>query len=115
MAELITIEVRTRPGELPITLSTDPQGTIAALKQTLAAEREGWDATSMNLIRQGRFLNDDKTLTECELCDGEFIVASGMVSRPMPSIQADAVEPLDGQLVSAQPQVELAPVRMVRE
>mmetsp|Transcript_25886 Transcript_25886/g.51926 ORF Transcript_25886/g.51926 Transcript_25886/m.51926 type:complete len:111 (-) Transcript_25886:30-362(-) len=108
----LTVEVRTKPGETPITLITERSMTVGQLKEQLADMRqaEGWSASSMNLIRQGRFLEDDKRLSESSVCDGDFIVATNMVPRrPMP------IEPADtDEAVQAQPEMPAA-VEMTRD
>lgn len=113
MASLLTFEVRTKPGETPIRLSMDGKTVIRDLKKQLANMRmsQGWDASSMNLIRQGRFLDDDQHLEQCGVCEGDFIVATGMVPRklePAASSLEEVAEPVYAQ-------AEMVAVEMTRD
>ena len=64
----------------------------AALKTT--PQRDGWSANQMNIILQGAFLQDSKTVAECGLKDGDFVVITGMVSRDMRRPAGEAEGPL---------------------
>ena len=66
-------------------VSVERTETVGALKQQLASLRQadGWEASAMELIKAGRFLEDDDVLALC-LSDGDFIVASGTVPRSLP-------------------------------
>ena len=55
---------------------------MSELKAQIAGLRETWSA-SMNVILQGKFLSNDKTLSECGLQDGNFLVITGMIARDM--------------------------------
>lgn len=101
---MIAIEVRTKPGEAPTRLTELPADmTVAALKARLATARasDGWTA-DLNLINQGRFLDDDDaTLEGCGLRDGDFLVATGCVPHvlpPMPPDEMPASEPDDDRV-----------------
>ena len=86
----------TRLTELPADM------TVAALKARLATARasDGWSA-ELNLINQGRFLDDDATLEGSGLRDGDFLVATGCVPHvlpPMPPDEMPASEPDDDRV-----------------
>uniref|UniRef100_A0A7S0P5H2 Ubiquitin-like domain-containing protein n=1 Tax=Calcidiscus leptoporus TaxID=127549 RepID=A0A7S0P5H2_9EUKA len=83
----LQLEIRTLPkgGEAAgerITLAVPSDTLVGALKQRVCSQRtsERWDAANMNLILQGRFLAEERTLAECGLRDGDFLVATGMTS-----------------------------------
>ena len=82
----LALEVRTKPGEEPTRLDAAPELTVAGLKAELATRHTaaGWQADAMNLIVQGKFLDDSATLSECGLRDGDFLVATGMVPQVLP-------------------------------
>ena len=78
----------------------------------------------MNLIRQGKFLDDDKTLADHSVADGEFLVATNMVPRHLPPVEPvesggwvrapPAEADLVGQPVQSQAEMPSA-VEMARE
>ncbi len=88
------IEVRTPPcGGVQETLAVaaEPTDTVAALKKRLASMREadGWSAGEMNLILQGRFLDDAQTIVESGIGEGAFLVVTGVRARPNVSRDTD--------------------------
>lgn len=120
MAEvaLITIEVRTKPGEAPTTISTDPKSTVGALKRDLAQMHadKGWDASSMELIRQGKVLEDTNALETTGLSNGDFLVATGQVPRQLPPPPADGNDGFNPEsLPSTYTMAPIAAVEMQRE
>jgi molybdopterin converting factor small subunit len=76
------IEARKPPPD-PVTLQLEvsAEDTVAALKGRLASQREDWSSEQMNVILQGKFLQDPQTMAECELKNGDFVVITGMVAR----------------------------------
>ena len=53
--------------------------TVKTLKARIAGLREGW-TPELNVILQGRHLASEKTLSECGLKDGDFVVITGMTA-----------------------------------
>lgn len=91
---MLALEVRTKPGEAPTLAALPPTATIAELKAELAERRaaDGWKADAMNLILQGRFLDDDATLEACGIRSGNStLVVTGMVPRVLPPMPAEEV------------------------
>ena len=76
------IEARKPPPD-PVTLQlvVSAEDTVATLKGRLASQREDWSSEQMNVILQGKFLQDPQTMAECELKNGDFVVITGMVAR----------------------------------
>ena len=92
---VFTLEARKPPPDQEtLRLEVSPEDTVAALKTRIASQRDGWSADQMNVILQGAFLNDPKTMTECGLKGGDFVVITGMVSRDMRRPAGEAEGPL---------------------
>ena len=82
------------PDQETLRLEVSPEDSVAALKTRIATQRHGWCADQMNVILQGAFLQDPKTMAECGLKDGDFVVITGMVSRDMRRPAGEAEGPL---------------------
>ena len=92
---MFTIEARKPPPDQEtLRLEVSPEDSVAALKIRIATQRDGWSANQMNIILQGAFLQDSKTMAECGLKDGDFVVITGMVSRDMRRPAGEAEGPL---------------------
>ena len=92
---MLTIEARKPPPDQEtLRLEVSPEDSVAALKIRIATQRDGWSANQMNIILQGAFLQDSKTVAECGLKDGDFVVITGMVSRDMRRPTGEAEGPL---------------------
>ena len=89
------IEARKPPPD-PVTLQLEvsAEDTVAALKGRLASQREDWSSEQMNVILQGKFLQDPQTMAECELKNGDFVVITGMVARQIEPPKYDESTPL---------------------
>ena len=81
----LSVEVRTLDRQA-MRVTAEPSETVGALKQRLAQMRaaDHW-SSSMNLILEGKFLDDGDTLQSCGLQDGAFVVATGVTPRPLPN------------------------------
>ena len=92
---MFTIEARKPPPDQEtLRLEVSPEDSVAALKTRIAMQRDGWSADQMNVILQGAFLQDPKTMAECGLKGGDFVVITGMVSRDMRRPAGEAEGPL---------------------
>ena len=92
---MLTIEARKPPPDQEtLRLEVSPEDSVAALKIRIATQRDGWSANQMNIILQGAFLQDSKTVAECGLKDGDFVVITGTVSRDMRRPAGEAEGPL---------------------
>ena len=92
---MFTLEARKPPPDQEtLRLEVSPEDSVAALKIRIATQRHGWSADQMNVILQGAFLQDPKTMAECGLKDGDFVVITGMVSRDMRRPAGEAEGPL---------------------
>lgn len=92
---MFTLEARKPPPDQEtFRLEVSPEDSVAALKTRIATQRDGWSADQMNVILQGAFLQDPKTMAECGLKDGDFVVITGMVSRDMRRPAGEAEGPL---------------------
>ena len=92
---MLTIEARKPPPDQEtLRLEVSPEDSVAALKIRIATQRDGWSANQMNIILQGAFLQDSKTVAECGLKDGDFVVITGVVSRDMRRPAGEAEGPL---------------------
>ena len=92
---MFTIEARKPPPDQEtLRLEVSPEDSVAALKVRIATQRDGWSADQMNVILQGAFLQDPKTMAECGLKGGDFVVITGMVSRDMRRPAGEAEGPL---------------------
>ena len=78
-ADKLELEIRTKPGEPPFIARAYADQTVANLKQNIAEQHGGWSSSGMNLIMQGRFLDDDAPLGASGLKSGDFLVLTGMV------------------------------------
>ena len=103
-ADKLELEIRTKPGEPPFMASAFADQTVSELKQHIAKQKAGWCASGMNLVMQGRFLDNDAALGASGLKSGDFLVLTGMV--PV------VIEPPD----TAPPDIEnsLAPLSSTR-
>eukprot|EP00964_Phaeocystis_antarctica_P002921 scaffold1541_cov67-Phaeocystis_antarctica.AAC.11 len=92
---MFTLEARKPPPDQEtLRLEVSPEDSVVALKTRIATQRHGWSADQMNVILQGAFLQDPKTMAECGLKDGDFVVITGMVSRDMRRPAGEAEGPL---------------------
>ena len=92
---MFTLEVRKPPpDQATLHLELTPEDTVALLKTRIAAQRDGWSADQMNVILQGAFLPSTKTMAECGLKGGDFVVITGVVSRDMRRPAGESEGPL---------------------
>ena len=90
----LRLEVRVPPpNQETLHVEAASDESVAALKLRIAGLRDGWTA-DLNLIRQGVFLTGEKTLAECGLADGDFVVITGMVARQIEPPKYDESTPL---------------------
>jgi len=82
------------PDEVRLQLEVSPTDTVAKVKARIASQRDGWSAEQMNVILQGKFLQDTQTLSETGLKDRDFVVITGMVARDMRRPTAEVDGPL---------------------
>lgn len=75
----LRLEVRTKPGEAPFQVRVPSIETVGYLKQIVAGARQGWATTGMNLISQGRFLDDEELVANTGLQSGDFVVVTGQI------------------------------------
>jgi hypothetical protein len=77
---MLNVEVRTLKRE-SLMLSAGAEATVLSLKQQLVTLRQadGWASDCMELILQGRYLDDATTVRSIGLKDGDFLVVTGMV------------------------------------
>ena len=104
LGDRLELEIRTKPSEPPILITASAGETVLQLKQRLANGREGWAVAGMNLIRQGRFLDDVALLGDCGLRSGEFVVLTGqlpVIIQPPPDLDPDTDNPLLAPLMSS--------------
>jgi|EP00966_Prymnesium_polylepis_P142374 molybdopterin converting factor small subunit len=98
-AAALALEVRTKPGEPPLAVSATVDQTVLQLKQQLAESNAGWSADGMNLILQGRYLENETPLGTV-LKSGDFVVLTGQVAVV---IEAPDIDPPNTEYSSAPP------------